>query len=213
MPIALVLSSMIFASTAGLPYTSETIAGQSHRIYWTIDDHPCRRTPQMLRVLRRYRIKATFFVNAWGVLSYYIYRRYKPNQFYYRSLLAIYKDKHLIGNHTLDHAELCKAGVSRKRVRYELDMNHRVVKRALGISMKLFRPPSGTWCARLRRAVRQRRLQSVMWHIADYRTTATRMWRRLRYRVVRLKKSSTILLFHCQPKKLVRFLGLLGRKP
>ena len=205
---------LLSAASPGLPFTDEVIDGRKHRIYWSVDDHPCPNTIPMLATLKRYRIRATFFVNAWGVKAYYTAPQYRPNTYHYKRLMAIHRAGHLLGNHSLSHPFLCKEPnrkIRRRWIRWQLRINQRIVLRATKVTMTHFRPPHGIWCRELWQEMRKMKLKPVMWDVADYHRTAASMWRKVRWRA--RTKPSTILLFHCKPKKLQRFLTLLGRKP
>ena len=162
----------------GLPYTDEVIDGRKHRIFWTIDDHPCPNTLPMLKTLKRHKIRATFFINAWGVRAYYRAPQYRPNHLHLKRLVAIHRAGHLLGNHSLSHPFMCKEPnrrVRRRWIKWQLRINHKVVLRATKVSMKIFRPPHGIWCRELWQEIRKMKLKPVMWDVADYRRTAVSM--------------------------------------
>jgi len=210
LPVLFLLSAV----SPPLPHTNEVIDGHQHRIIWTVDDHPCQHTKEVLKILKTYHLRAIFFINAWGVRYYYQNPRYAPNRWHYERLMAIYRAGHLLGNHSLDHPFMCRKknrAVRRRWIHWQLSTNHKVVKRATGVDMKFFRPPGGFWCPELIHEVRHMHLRTVMWDVDDYRTSALRMWRQVRWRA--RHRRQTIILFHCQPKKLLKFLHFLRRHP
>ena len=203
------------AAPIPLPHMAAVIDGRPHRLYFSFDDHPCPGTSGMLSILRRHRIRATFFVCGWGVRAYYAAPHYAPNRRHLDRLLAIKKSGHVLGNHSLNHPRMCADPDKRQRrlrARRQILWNQQVVRRATGVTMRLFRPPSGIWCRSLWLEMRRANLRPVMWHIADYKKSAAWMWHRTRARV-RHGRNHTILLFHCMPQKLKRYLALLGRRP
>ncbi len=97
-------------------------------IYLTYDDGPCVYTNQILDVLKKYNVKATFFVTG---------------QFgYFDMIKREYEEGHTIGLHTYSHDfRIYKSSES-----YFEDLNkiEDVVYKKIGIKPKLIRFPGGT---------------------------------------------------------------------
>jgi len=70
-------------------------------------------------------------------------------------------DGMLIGNHTINHAQLC-AGDRRNAAR-EIDENRRLYEELTGMPVHWFRAPYGAKCNRLVAMLQQRRLQHFHW--------------------------------------------------
>ncbi|MBR5496770.1 MAG: polysaccharide deacetylase, partial [Clostridia bacterium] len=109
---------------------SETEKIQNSKIvYLTFDDGPGQYTERLLGYLRKYDVKATFFVT---------------NQFpkYIYNLKTMAEDGHAIGVHTLTHSWNIYSG----EYSYMKDFNamHDIIKRETGIDTKIFRFPGGT---------------------------------------------------------------------
>lgn len=109
---------------------SETEKIQNSKIvYLTFDDGPGQYTERLLGYLRKYDVKATFFVT---------------NQFpsYIYNLKTMAADGHAIGVHTLTHSWNIYSG----EYSYMKDFNamHDIIKRETGIDTKIFRFPGGT---------------------------------------------------------------------
>lgn len=98
------------------------------KVVLTFDDGPSGRyTPQILDVLARYHIRATFFVVG-------------ENAEMHPELVAReYREGHELGNHTYTHPNV--AQVSPFRTRMELNATQRLVQEITGHSMTMFRPP------------------------------------------------------------------------
>lgn len=98
-------------------------------VYLTFDDGPGVYTEKLLNYLRKYDVKATFFVT---------------NQFpQYRHLLkTMAEDGHAIGVHTLTHSW----NIYSSEAAYMKDFNsmHSIIKAETGIDTKIFRFPGGT---------------------------------------------------------------------
>jgi cellulose synthase/poly-beta-1,6-N-acetylglucosamine synthase-like glycosyltransferase/spore germination protein YaaH/peptidoglycan/xylan/chitin deacetylase (PgdA/CDA1 family) len=94
----------------------------------TFDDGPSPEyTPEVLDILGRYHVPATFFVV--GVNA-------EENAALIR---REYREGHTIGNHTYDHPNIAK--LSPEHVRIELSTTLRIIERELGHGTILFRPP------------------------------------------------------------------------
>lgn len=98
-------------------------------IYLTFDDGPGPYTKKLLRYLKEYNVKATFFVT-----------NQNPN---YKYLLSeMVKDGHAIGVHTLTHSW----SIYSRKESYLKDFNamHKIIKDETGVDTKIFRFPGGT---------------------------------------------------------------------
>ena len=119
-------------------------------VYLTFDDGPIpESTPFILDVLRRFGVRATFFVVGDNVRKY-------PDLFQ-----QIIDEGHLVGNHTHNHI-----GGFRHTVR---DYMYNVEKANAYIRSHFFRPPHG-WMRLAQYAWLSRRYKVVMWDVVtrDY---------------------------------------------
>ena len=119
-------------------------------VYLTFDDGPIpESTPFILEVLRRFGVRATFFVVGDNVRKY-------PDLFQ-----QIIDEGHLVGNHTHNHI-----GGFRHTVR---DYMYNVEKANAYIRSHFFRPPHG-WMRLAQYAWLSRRYKVVMWDVVtrDY---------------------------------------------
>jgi peptidoglycan-N-acetylglucosamine deacetylase len=101
------------------------------QIALTFDDGPDRTwTPQLLDVLRRHGVQATFFVvgERAGQMPDLVRREVT--------------DGHLIGNHTFGHPNLLDS--SDLSIRFELNRTQRLIEAATGLQTVLFRAPYNT---------------------------------------------------------------------
>src|SRR5262245_28301411 len=102
--------------------------GEERLIALTFDDGPDPQyTPQILDILRRRQVPATFFVVG-------VNAERSPEL-----LQRIYAEGHEIGNHTYSHRDLSRTSTTRLQV--ELNATQRIIQHALGVSTVLFRPP------------------------------------------------------------------------
>ncbi|HEX4086722.1 MAG TPA: polysaccharide deacetylase family protein [Chthoniobacteraceae bacterium] len=103
-------------------------SGGEHQVALTFDDGPDPKwTPMVLDILKKYNIKATFFLVGSQAEQY-------PNL-----VRRIVAEGHLIGNHTYTHANL--AAIPGKQVELELNATQRLIESITGRSVTLFRPP------------------------------------------------------------------------
>lgn len=113
-----------------IPTSAGTIHSgfRSKTVALTFDDGPSEPyTSQILDILKRNNVKATFFVLGERVLE-------QPSL-----LKRMYEEGHDIGNHSFSHPDLSL--VSRNRVVLELNSAQRAIQSVLGRSVILFRPP------------------------------------------------------------------------
>ncbi len=101
-------------------------------VYLTFDDGPSRDSgsTQILDVLDRYGVEATFFVNGANISG---------NE---AVLQRMYSDGHAVGNHTWSHAKLNTLSIN--DARSEIRRTHDLVKSVTGVDLTCFRPPWGS---------------------------------------------------------------------
>jgi cellulose synthase/poly-beta-1,6-N-acetylglucosamine synthase-like glycosyltransferase/peptidoglycan/xylan/chitin deacetylase (PgdA/CDA1 family)/spore germination protein YaaH len=103
-------------------------AGTEHQVALTFDDGPDPEwTPEVLDILKRYNVKATFFLVGSQAEKY-------PDL-----VRRIVAEGHMVGNHTYTHANL--AAIPSQQVEIELNATQRLIESITGRSTTLFRPP------------------------------------------------------------------------
>jgi len=156
----------------------------------TFDDGPLKRTPALLRFLKRHDVPATFFL-----LAPQINRHNAP----------LYDDPlFTVGLHSYHHINYRKA--SRKKIRRELDRALQHMHR-YGMEPYYFRPPYGMVSHALLDALGQHHLQGILWSL-DTEDWNGRRGARLYRRVLRSLSPGSVLLMHDQSVSL-RDLGKL----
>lgn len=134
----------------------------------SFDDGPeLEATPVILDELDRRGLKAVFFVTGRQMVGA------GPGAQARRELIRqIAVRGHLVGNHTLTHADLCRHPES---IAPEIDGNSELIAAATGRRPHLFRAPYGVGCEPLRAALIERELTEVGWNIdpQDWRGAGT----------------------------------------
>jgi peptidoglycan/xylan/chitin deacetylase (PgdA/CDA1 family) len=213
----LLLLALLSNSTASsqnraqhIPCETRTILGRSHKLCWTFDDHPHPNTPQVLNLLSLYKIRATFFIVGWPLWFFHRSPTTPSYKQYLRWLQAIQAKGHVFGNHSVSHANLCTKSL--KVIRWEINLTQRLMLKYLRVRVKLWRPPHAILCLKVQRVAAQHGLTTIMFDVCDWRTSAQRMWKLIRARVLR-GKTSTVLLLHHKPRRLRQLLQLLAKHP
>ena len=123
-------------------------------LYVTFDDGPSPQTPRLLKVLKKYEAKATFFVSG-GTSTMH------------RGLLRrMHRQGHAVGNHTWSHAQLTRVPV--KTARQQIVRPKRKLK---GLLNSCMRPPYGLIDQQVATIALDAGFQPVMWteHVEDWR--------------------------------------------
>jgi peptidoglycan/xylan/chitin deacetylase (PgdA/CDA1 family) len=132
------------------------IAGRNPNEYaLTYDDGPndaC--TEQILEILDRHGVRATFFV---------IGRFVRQRGDLVRRIRAA---GHIVGNHTMTHPRLLFK--SPRKVREELVSTSAVIEEAIGEKVTYFRPPHGARRPDVLRTARELGLVPVLWNAMSY---------------------------------------------
>ena len=124
----------------------------------TFDDGPSKKyTEQISILLRDNNIKSTFFFVGKNVRDY-------PE-----IVAMIYKDGHIIGNHTYAHSRL--NDLSENEIKNQIIKCNSEIKKIIGVSPVLFRPPYGSCSINSINIVRDLHLETIMWNamVDDYR--------------------------------------------
>ena len=136
-----------------VPATDGVNAGPSsgNAVALTFDDGPGTDTWDVLALLRRYRMHATFFVIGQNIPG-------KEDV-----IAAAVRDGHVVGDHSMTHASLPsldKAGLAR-----EIDETKALIQQASGRVPTLMRPPFGDFTGRTNEYARTRGMLPVLWTI------------------------------------------------
>lgn len=131
-----------------------------HRlILFTFDDGPDPRyTPRLLDRLDALDVKAVFFLTASRMAGNNPWER--RNQEIAREIV---RRGHIVGNHTLDHAQLPLLDDAAALA--QVDAAEAIFERVLGGRTWLFRPPGGARSARIDRLIAERGYTQMIWNL------------------------------------------------
>ena len=122
----------------------------------TFDDGPDEDfTPQILDILKKYNVKATFYV---------IGEKVKYNK---KIIKREYEEGHEIGNHTYTHINVSKNGYN--KIKKEIGDTQEAVKSVTGVYPKTFRPPYRAISRDMCEIVKQKDMNIVLWSYVDAR--------------------------------------------
>lgn len=156
------------------------IAGSPKVVALTFDDGPWPGiTNEILYVLKRQNVKATFFVVGQNV------------QAYPQTLKLIAHQGHALGNHSWNHPYRT---LSPNAAAQQIDRTNHLVKKITGQEMMMFRPPGGFLNNGMAAYAKTKGLSVVMWSAdsQDYRASRDR----LLHNLLTQTGSGGILLMH-----------------
>lgn len=158
-------------------------ASSSKGVALTFDDGPLPHfTSQVLDILNKYQVQATFFCIGNRVERY-------PE-----ILSAIHKQGHVIGNHTYSHGKFFDLQ-SASKMGTELKCTDDVIMKAVGLKPRFFRPPYGVTNPNLAKAVRKGGYVTMGWSVRSF-DTITKDEEKLFNRITQNLKGGDVILMH-----------------
>lgn len=126
--------------------TDEKKVSISFDAAWGNDD-----TAKILEVLKKYNVKATFFMTGEWIGKY-------PDD-----VKAIAAAGHDLGNHSENHKQM--STLTAEKCKEEIEKAHAKVKALTGTDMTLFRPPYGDYNNTLIEAVKDSGYHCIQWDV------------------------------------------------
>ncbi len=160
----------------GNPYESE------RRVAITFDDGPVENTIEILRVLEKYNVKASFFC---------IGRNIEKNPDIFKSVLG---KGHFIGNHSYSHTRTM-GFLSTKKIINEIKSCDDICEKLGGVRPKTFRPPFGVINPKTQRALLETKHQVIGWNIRSY-DAVLRLPDYILKRIIKRIKPGDVILLH-----------------
>jgi len=154
----------------------------THSIYLTFDDGPFDGiTAQVLDILNRYSVPATFFLSGEALEQC--------------SNLPDYS-KHVVGNHLYTHRP--QFGFKSDLLKEEIAKTSQLISERLGRTSGLCRPPYGVFSARYQKALKETRQQLVLWTLManDFKWSSQRVLTHLKKQT----RPGDIIVLHDSPK-------------
>jgi len=150
-PLILILSKLSYyvAHTYQTPQIRYYYPSEKQGIALTIDDAPSSKTPLLLELLRKYNIKATFFVIG------------ECAQKYPHILEQIRQEGHLIGNHDLKNRK--SVSVEPSQFEQDLLITEKIIRPHPYI--KYFRPGCGWYSQRLLNQLQENGYKCVLGNV------------------------------------------------
>lgn len=138
-------------------------------------------TEELLRILKKYDVKTTFFLVGFWVDKY-------PDM-----VKRIDEEGHEIGNHSSRHPQMSK--LSKEQIIEELTKTSQKIEAITNKKVTLFRPPFGDYNNRLIETSRELGLQVIQWDVdsLDYKDYGADA---IVKRVLSKVKNGSIVLFH-----------------
>jgi peptidoglycan/xylan/chitin deacetylase (PgdA/CDA1 family) len=164
--------------------TISRIKTQEKQLAITFDDGPhAEITPQILDILKKYNIKATFFCKGKNIEN-------QPDL-----VRRIISEGHGIGNHTMRHSAWFPFYPAVKMKKEIDDCQALIDAFQPAGAAHLFRPPFGVTNPNLRKALKGSDYSVIGWNIRSLDTTKISS-EILFKRIIRQIKSGSIILFH-----------------
>lgn len=117
----------------------------------TFDDGPDQvQTPKVLDLLKKYGIKATFFVLGEEV------------EYQKEMLKKVVEAGHEIGNHFFKHDNIHK--LTEQEIRESIVKNNELIKEVVGVTPKLVRPPYGIVTDTLKKVCKELDMDIILWN-------------------------------------------------
>ena len=141
----------------GSAVSASTYTEKKKIVAITFDDGPhYKNTKLLLDGLRERGVKATFFL---------VGSRIAGNE---DLILQMYRDGHLIGNHTFSHADL--TGIPEMEVLGEVTKTNELIEKITGEKVIYLRPPCGYWNDNLAKKIN---MKPVFWTVdpTDWKST------------------------------------------
>ncbi|MBM7624868.1 polysaccharide deacetylase family protein [Sporohalobacter salinus] len=152
------------------------------QIALTFDDGPDKLyTPKILKILKKYNVKATFFLLG------------KQVQKYPQVTKQIINEGHAIGNHTWSHPDLTK--LNEEEIKEEILATEKEIKEITDRTTNLIRPPYGTTSDKLLDQLKEMNYKVIHWSIDSLDWNSNNKEEILN-RVLSKLKPGSVILFH-----------------
>lgn len=168
------------------------IQSAGHTVYLTFDDGPCpKTTPEILDILQKHNIKATFFCVGDNIVRH-------PELFD-----KIKENGHQVGNHTMHHSKGFYTNTN--------DYLNEIDECAALVGNNLFRPPHGLITPRQNSMLRNKGYKIIQWDVITYDWDNNHSPEDILNIVKRYTRSGSIIVLHDSIKAAPRTLKILEK--
>ena len=177
-----IINGIVSATACGESIVYKQVDTADMKIALTFDDgpHPFR-TEEILNVLDKHGVKATFFIVGSNALNY-------PD-----TLRRVVECGHEVANHTFSHK--LNSNTSKKDIINELNETSNIIIDICECEVKYFRPPGGCISKNVLEAAEECGYQIVLWNIDTLDWTNCEE-EKITENVYKKIKSGSIILFH-----------------
>ena len=153
------------------------------KVCFTFDDGPHENTQQVLSVLEKHSVKATFFLIG-------------ENCEKHPEIVQLIADQgHEIGNHSFHHTN-AHGTSSTSKVANEIEKTNQKIQSITGKTPTLYRPPFGVTNPRIARAIKKTSMISIGWSVRSYDTMIKDIEKLVQKVKPQLDKRGHIVLMH-----------------
>lgn len=179
---SLLLTACLLLPVASKEVVYRATINDKKQIALTFDDgpHPVR-TPEILDILDRYSIKATFFLIGENI------------EYYPEVVKREIMSGHEIGNHTYSHAQLDK--LTKAEIENEITKFENSLLKHYDYCPSLIRPPCGSFGDSFKTAVEDLNYKIILWSI-DTRDWSHTPADKITKNILSKAKSGDIILMH-----------------
>ncbi|PTM58037.1 polysaccharide deacetylase family protein [Desmospora activa] len=182
LPLSAQIASQQWEKVSREAVDAESVSPLYKRVALTFDDGPDGRyTVEILDILRREGVPATFFVVGHMVRGY-------PG-----IVKRMDEEGHVVANHSWSHPILTQ--MNEKKIKKELTATNRAVEQAIGKEMLLMRPPYGAIRGK-EEIVKNGGWEIVMWDVDPMDWKREKTAQEIRFSVTGGVKPDSIVLLH-----------------
>jgi len=179
---------------AAFPEISWKRSKHQQNVYLTFDDGPDPEvTPQVLEILKKYRVSAVFFLLG------------EKMQNHQTKLKYINYQGHRLGNHGFYHMPMILR--SAEKIKGEILETDRLIQQEFRQKTTLFRPPYGIWGPALCKQLKSLRKEIVLWSLManEFKWNAEKVSSYLSKKI----SGGDIVVFHDNPESRTTLMKVL----
>lgn len=190
--LVIIVGSFSIQSNYHVAAFCENVAITEKKIALTFDDGPNEFTLEVLELLKKYNVKATFFCIGKNIEKH-------PE-----IIKQIINDGHLIGNHSYNHSNFFDFYTTEK-IQTEIQKTNTLIFELTGKKMLFFRPPYGVTTPSIAKALKKTKHHVIGWNIRSLDGTLKNE-NKIYNRIIKRLSPGGIVLLHDTSKHSVRVL-------